>query len=118
MHSFHQPPHSPIVRSAQSTGVASIFGFIESVTADGMLLRHSLHAIEQQLNTSIVADSHKGEFLGSPPSIATAPQSLRSARSPSGQKQAALGPAACFSGGGAGQAHWQCKDAALFRELA
>jgi amino-acid N-acetyltransferase len=34
------------------------------MTADGTLLRRSLHEIEQQVNTFIVADSDKGEFLG------------------------------------------------------
>jgi hypothetical protein len=118
MHSFHQPPHSPIVRSAQSTGVASIFGFIESVTADGMLLRHSLHAIEQQLNTSIVADSHKGEFLGSPPSIATAPESLRSARSPSARSKRPWGRRHVSRGVEQDRLIGKCKGAAFFSELA
>jgi amino-acid N-acetyltransferase len=64
MHSFHQPSHSPIVRRAQYSDVTSIFGLIESMTADGTLLRRPLHEIEKQLDTFIVADSHKGEFLG------------------------------------------------------
>ena len=64
MHSFHQPSHSPVVRRAQSSDVASIFGLIESMTADGTLLRRSLYEIEQQLDTFIVADSYDGEFLG------------------------------------------------------
>jgi hypothetical protein len=64
MHFFHQPSNNPIVRSAQSSDVDDIFGLIESMTADGTLLRSSLYEREQQLNTSIVAASHRGLVPG------------------------------------------------------
>src|SRR5258708_21593471 len=83
MNFFHQPSNNPIVRSAKSSDVDDIFGLIESMTADGTLLRDSLYESEQQLNTSIVAASRHGlvpglrrprRHVAEVPSIAVRPQ--------------------------------------------
>ena len=52
------------VRKAQTADVPCIFELIDSMTDDGTLLRRSVREIEQQIETFVVAESGRGEFLG------------------------------------------------------
>ncbi len=64
MDEYHSGFPGCSVRRAQRSDVAPIFGLIDSMTADGTLLRRSAREIEQQIETFIVAESASAEFLG------------------------------------------------------
>ena len=64
MNSLSQPPSLPFVRAARPADVPDIHRLIESMTADGTLLRRSLSEISSQIGSFVIANSAEGEFLG------------------------------------------------------